>query len=121
MIESIVSSIGQRPCGAVLLVSSNFNPELGKPEGNRRKEEIVSAMEASSLKDTTTHFLQNCKAWSQGGKMRCMHRQGQDVRYRMEYILGTYLHMFQNIYVQDTQHNFDHYMVLGYLCGAAQW
>ena len=35
----------------------------------------------------------------------------------MEYILGTYHRLFQDVAVRDTQHHLDHYMILGYLRG----
>ena len=54
-----------------------------------------------------------------------MLRCGKDVMYQMDYILGTYRRLFQNIAVQDPRHNSDHYLVLYFLkgCfhGAALW
>ena len=47
-----------------------------------------------------------------------MRRQGQVVRSRTDYILGTDRRLFQNVAVQDPRHNTDHYMVLGCLPGA---
>ena len=47
-----------------------------------------------------------------------MRRQGQVVRYRTDYILGTDRRLLQNVTVRDTRHNTDHYMVLGCLPGA---
>ena len=44
-----------------------------------------------------------------------MHRGGREVHSRTNYILGTDSHMFQNVALQDAQHNTDHYFVLGCL------
>ena len=47
-----------------------------------------------------------------------MKRQGQVVRSRTDYILGTDRRLFQNVAVRDPRHNTDYYMVLGCLPGA---
>ena len=46
-----------------------------------------------------------------------MRRDGQEVRYRTEYILKKYHRLFQGVAIRDLQHNLDHYMVLGCLRG----
>ena len=47
-----------------------------------------------------------------------MYQGGREVRSQTDYIMGTYSCLFQNVAVQDTQHNTDHYLVLGCLLGA---
>ena len=47
-----------------------------------------------------------------------MKRQGQVVRSRTDYILGTDRRLFKNVAVREPWHNTDHYMVLGCLPGA---
>ena len=47
-----------------------------------------------------------------------MHRGGQEVRSRSDYILGIDCCLLHNMAVQDTRHNTDHYLVLGCLRGA---
>ena len=42
-----------------------------------------------------------------------MVREGEVVRSRTDYILGTDRRLFWNVYVQDPRQNTDHYMVLG--------
>ena len=37
------------------------------------------------------------------------------MRYRTDYILGSYRRIFQNVAVRDLRHNSDHYMVMGCL------
>ena len=44
-----------------------------------------------------------------------MARQGREVRYWTDYILGSDHRIFQNVAVQDLRHKSDHHMVLGCL------
>ena len=44
-----------------------------------------------------------------------MIRAGREVRYRMDYLLGTDCRLFWNVSVRYPRHNSDHYMVLGCL------
>ena len=44
-----------------------------------------------------------------------MRRDGREFRSRTDYILGTYIRLFQDMAVQDLQHHLDYYMVLGCL------
>ena len=48
-----------------------------------------------------------------------MHRGGQEVHSRTNYILVTEICLLQNVAVWDARHNTDNYLVLGYLRGAA--
>ena len=48
-----------------------------------------------------------------------MIREGREVRYRTDYIMGAYFRLFGNFSVQDPRHKSDHYMVLGYLHSAS--
>ena len=48
-----------------------------------------------------------------------MIREGREVRYRMDYSLGTDCRLFGNVSGRDTRHNSDHYMVLGFLHSAS--
>ena len=47
-----------------------------------------------------------------------MIREGREVQYRTDYILGTDYRLFENVSVQDPRHNSDHYTVLGCLHSA---
>ena len=47
-----------------------------------------------------------------------MIREGREVRFRTDYILGTDCRLFGNVSVRDPTHNSDHYMVLGCLHSA---
>ena len=45
--------------------------------------------------------------------------QGRVVRSQTDYILGSVRRIFQNVAVQEPRHNYDHFMVMGCLCGAS--
>ena len=47
-----------------------------------------------------------------------MVREGKVVRSQTDYILGTDCCLFWNVYVQDPQHNTNHYIVFGCLGSA---
>ena len=48
-----------------------------------------------------------------------MLQNGREVRFWTDYILGTDLRLFGNVFVWDSWHNSDHYMVLGCLRSAS--
>ena len=50
-----------------------------------------------------------------------MRHIGREVISWTDYILGTDIHMFWNVSVRESQHNLDHFMVLGCLHGTSQW
>ena len=64
------------------------------------------------------HFMPRGRRWCRDQRTWDMKRQGQVVRYRTEYILGTDRRLFKNVAVRDPRHNTDHYMVLGCVPGA---
>ena len=45
-------------------------------------------------------------------------KQGREVRFRTDYILGSDCQIFQNVAAQDPRHNSGHYVVMGCLWGA---
>ena len=45
--------------------------------------------------------------------------QGRVVRYWKDYILGYDRRIFQNVIVWYPRHNYDHLMIMGYLCGTS--
>ena len=115
MIESVVAALKERPRGAVLLVTGDFNANLSEPEGDRRGEDIVAAMSTEGLGDMLAHFLLSRRSWCREGRTWSMIREGREVRSLTDYILGTDRHIFGNVSVQDPRHKSDHYMVLGCL------
>ena len=76
-------------------------------------------MEESVLEDISRHFIPRHKLWLKDGRTWAMHRGGWEVRSWTDYILVTDSHLFQNVAVQDARHNTNHYLVLGFLHGAA--
>ena len=56
-IESVVAALKERPMGAGLLVSGEFNANLAEPEEDRRGEDMAAAMVMGGLKDMSEHFL----------------------------------------------------------------
>ena len=116
-IEDVVAVIRARPYGAKLLVDEDINANLEEPEGTLRLEAIADRLTAAGLSDMGLHFLPRQKPWL---KDRCTWRIQQDkleVRYRTDYIIGTHCRLFQDVTFWDTQHQSDHYMVLGCLRG----
>ena len=77
------------------------------------------ALEEEGLEDMSSHFLPRKKPCLKDGRTLVMRRGGWEVRSRTDYILGKDSSMLQNVAVQDSRHNTEHYLVLGYLCGSA--
>ena len=65
-----------------------------------------------------THFLPRQRTWGRERRTWIMVREGEVVRSRTDYILGTDRCLFWNVFVWDPRHNTDHYMVLGCLRSA---
>ena len=57
IIESIVTSLKERPKGSKMLVAGDSNANLYQPEGDWREEDIVAALTAVGLEDMLYHFL----------------------------------------------------------------
>ena len=49
-----------------------------------------------------------------------MVREGKNIRYWTDYLLGTDRTLFRNVAVQDPRYNSDHYMVVGMLRGGTK-
>ena len=56
-IESVIVALKDCLQGAELLVAGDLNVNLAEPEGDRREEEISSAMKMVGLEDMSDHFL----------------------------------------------------------------
>ena len=115
--EMVVKAIGRRPLGAELMVDGDFNVDILAPEG-RRAENIATDLATEGLEDMAQHFMRQGRRWCRDRRTWDMRRQGQVVRSRTDYILGTDRRLFQNVAVRDPRHNTDHYMVPGCLPGA---
>ena len=64
------------------------------------------------------HFLSRHNYWLKDGRTWAMHWGRRYVRSQTDYILVTYISLFQNVAFWDSRNNTDHYLILGCLHGA---
>ena len=114
--ETVIHAIRRKPPGAELMVAGDFNGDILAPEG-RRVENIATDLATAGVEDMAQHFMPRGRRWCRDRRTWDMQRQGQVVRSRTDYILGTDRRLFKNVAVRDPWHNTDHYMVLGCLPG----
>ena len=62
----------ERPRGAKLLVAGDFNAKILEPEGDRRGEDITSALDKEGLEDISAQLLLRRRSWCQDGRMWIM-------------------------------------------------
>ena len=96
-------------------MASDRNANIAEPEATLQGEATADDLAMAGLVDMVRHSLPRHKPLLQDSFICSMRRDGREVRSRMDYILGTYIILFQDVAVWDPQHNSDHYMVLGYL------
>ena len=118
-IYSITTAISQFPQGVGLMVVVDFNTDLIDPEVNIRDKEIMASLATARMEDTGDHLLPQFKPWLRGRRMCSMICGGREVQSYIYYLIGKELCMFQNMSFQDTYHNIDHYLVLGFLLRAS--
>ena len=111
--ERVSEAIRSKPRGAELLVAGDFNIDLAAPEGDRRAEDIATALATEGLEDLARHLLPRETRWCRYRRTWGMIRKGREVRSRTDYILGTDRRLLRNVAVRDPRHNSDQYMVLG--------
>ena len=80
----------------------------------------MAALVIAALEDMAFHFLLRHIPWVWDGRTWSMLQKGREVQSHMDYLLGTYHHIFRNVSNQNPRHNTDHYAVLGCLHGSAQ-
>ena len=114
-IYSVLAALKERPHGARLLVTGDFNAKLSELEGIRRGEDIAAELEAEVMEDMLAHFLPFRSSWCWDGRTWSMIQEGREVRSQTDYILGTDLRLFWNVSVRDPMHKSYHFMVLGCL------
>ena len=74
------------------------------------------------LEDMAGHnFFLSGQVWCRDQRTWSMRRQGRVMRSRTDYILGSDHRIFQNVDVQDSRHNSDHYMAVGSLHVSSPW
>ena len=98
--EMVVKAIGRKPPGAELMVAGDFNVEILAPEGRRAKN-IATDLATAGVEDMAQNFIPRGRQWCRDRRTWDMKRQGQVVRSRIDYILGTDRRLFQNVAVRD--------------------
>ena len=72
-------------------------------------------MTTEGLEGMAAHFLPCHHTWTWDGRMWSIIRCSQEVRSRIDSIIGIERRRLQNVAVWDPRHNTDHYLVLGCL------
>ena len=101
--EVVIHAIRRKPPGAELMVAGDFNVDILAPEG-RRAENIATDLATAGVEDMAQHFMPRGRRWCRDRRTWDMRRQGQVVRSRSDYILGTDRRLFQNVAVRDPRH-----------------
>ena len=68
---------------------------MESPDSKKRNKAIAAAMATEVMEDMTEHLLPRKLPWKRDGWAWSIIYHGQEVRSRMEYILGTDLRLFQ--------------------------
>ena len=116
-IEDFVADISQHPRGSALLVTGNFKSDLASLEVQVSDKDIAAPCSMAGLKDMSCRLLPGRKPWLRDGRTCSMLHLSYELRSRTNYILGID-RLLHNVAVWDARHNIDHYLVLGFLCGA---
>ena len=85
-IEIVVAALKDRPRGAELLVTGDFNVNLSEPEGDRRGEDIAADMATEGLEDMSAHFLPRRRSWYPYGRIWSMIWEGRVVHPRVVWV-----------------------------------
>ena len=102
----------KQPRGEELIVAGDLNVGLEGKDGRVWDEEIAEAIATSGIEDLAGHFLPRQWAWCKYWKTWVMVSQGRVVRSLIDYIMGYYFRIFQNVTVRDPRHNSDYLMVM---------
>ena len=100
-----------------MIVAGDLNVDLEKEGGQVRDEEITAAVVTAGLEDLAGHFFPRGQVWCRDRRTWAAVRQGMVVRSLTDYILISDRRIFQNVAIRDPRHNYDHFMVVGYLRG----
>ena len=104
-LDNAVAVLKERPRGAEILVARDFIVNLADPEGDRRGEDIAAAMATVRLEDRSAQFLPRRCLWCWVERTWSMIREGREVQSQTDYIHGTDLCLFGNVYIWDPRHN----------------
>ena len=108
-----MAAIRHHPQGSDLLVVGYLNIYLAAPEGHDQDKTIAAAMVKYGLEDMVEHFLHHHRLWMRDVRMWIMLHIRHKVISQTDYILSKDRRLFQNVSIQDTKQNTDHYLVLG--------
>ena len=93
-IDILFASIKEQPWGTELTVAGDLNVQLSDPEGDQREQEIAAVPTTEGLEDMSAHFLPCRSSWCRECRTWSMLLAGREVRYRIDYIIGTDLRLF---------------------------
>ena len=119
-IERVVAVLMDRPKGTALVVAGNLNTNLEDAVNYQRGTEITAAMTEAGVEDMMAHFLPRKRRWGRERWTWIMVREGNVVRSRTDYLLGTDRNLFRNVSFRYPRHNTDHFMVVGCLRSAPE-
>ena len=101
-INHIIADKNKCTRGAAVLVAGNSNINLKAPEGNCRRGEIVVAIVTAGFEDMSAHFLLYLRSWARERRTWYMYLREREVWSWMDYLLGLYRCMFQNLSIWDS-------------------
>ena len=88
-IQDVEAKISEWMRGAELILAGDLNVDMERMGGQGRDKEIAVALVMVGLECILAHLLPRQRAWNQDQRTWAMERQGREVRYRMDYILGS--------------------------------
>ena len=97
IIKLVIAAIGKKHRETSLLVPGNLNANLSDPKEHARDEAILAALETEGFKNMADHFLPCHLPWNRDSRMWNMLICGLEVQLWMDYIIGTYHRLFQNV------------------------
>jgi Reverse transcriptase (RNA-dependent DNA polymerase) len=112
-VEYITRAFEDMPRAISPILLGDLNVDLASPRDGRGQA-IAAEMASLGLEDLLLHFRQRRRF--RHGKTFGQYRDGQLVRSRCDYILGTDRRMFKNVSIRDPRlYTSDHFMVHGRL------
>ena len=96
-IERVVTALGDQPRVTALIVAGDFNTDLGEIASDRRGTEIAAALTEAGLEDMTANLLPRKRRWGRERRTWSMVREGNVIRSRTDYLLGTDCSLFRNV------------------------
>ena len=101
----VVAAMVEWPRGAELIFLGELNVDLERTGGQRIDKEVAVAVVTMGHMYISTQFLPRRRAWNGYQWTWAVVKQGREMRSRTDYILGSDRQIFQNVAVQEPQHN----------------